>query len=155
MKSLKFKLFADYFQIYVMDDGADDDTSEIWTDKALDLKLALAENTIAIGTFRNVDVSFEVEIHESEPLINLDEWDHVSKGHFNVKSGRCAVFGCTDYLPDAARIEMQNGDYSVLSLAKGLDSITTEWDDADDYYKVMLWPSPQKEHESIKRDKST
>lgn len=50
-----------------MDDGADDDTSEIWTDKALDLKLALAENTVAVGTYRNVDVNFEVEIHEIEP----------------------------------------------------------------------------------------
>jgi hypothetical protein len=138
-----------------MDDGADDDTSEIWTEKALDLKLALAENTIAVGTFRNVDVKFEIEIHESEPVVNLDDWDHASKGYFKVKSGNCAVFGCTDYLPDAARIEIPIGNYSVLSLAKGLDSITTEWDDADDFYKIVLWPSPQKEHEGIKRDKST
>lgn len=155
MKSHKFELFADYFQVYVMDDEADDDTSEIWTDKAFDLKLALAENTVAVGTFRNVDVSFEVEIHDSEPVVNLDEWDHVSKGYFNIKSGKCAVFGCTDYLPDAARIEMPNGTYSVLSLAKGLDSITTEWDDADDYYKILLWPSPNTEYENIKRHQST
>jgi len=155
MKSYKFELFADYFQVYVMDDGADDDTSEIWTDKAFDLKLALAENTIAVGTFRNADVSFEVEIQDSEPAVNLDNWDHASKGHFEVKSGKCAVFGCTDYLPDAERIEVPNGNYSVLSLAKGLDSITTEWDAADDYYKLIMWPSLQKEHESIKRDRST
>ncbi|MGB3495887.1 MAG: hypothetical protein WBA57_24370 [Elainellaceae cyanobacterium] len=155
MKSHKFELFADYFQVYVMDDGSSDDTSEIWTDKALDIKLALAENTIAVGTFRNVDVQFEIEIHESEPVVKLDEWDHASKGYFKVKSGKCAVFGCTDYLPDAARVEMPNGDYSILSLAKGLESITTEWDDADDYYKIVLWPSPKKEYESIKRYSST
>lgn len=153
MTPLKFELFADYFQIYFMDDEADDDTSKIWTDKALDLKLALAENTIAVGTYRNADVSFEVEVHESEPAINLDDWDQISKGYFEVKSGRCAVFGCTDYLPDAARIELPNGNYSVLSLAKGLDSIATEWDNADDHYKLILWPSPETEYGSIKHYK--
>ena len=46
----QFDLFADYFQLYIMDEAADDDTSEIWTDKALELKLAIAENTVAVGT---------------------------------------------------------------------------------------------------------
>ncbi|OJI46550.1 hypothetical protein VVATL9824_02601 [Vibrio vulnificus] len=31
MKSYKFELFADYFQLYLMDVEASDDTSEIWT----------------------------------------------------------------------------------------------------------------------------
>lgn len=88
-------------------------------------------------------------------LVSLNDWDHASKGYFKVKSGKCVVFGCTDCWADAARIELPNDNYSVLSLAKGLDSITTEWDDADDYYKLILWPSLQKEYESVKRDKST
>ena len=125
MKSHKFEPFADYYQVYVMDDWANDDSSEIWTDTALDLKLALAENTVAVGTYRNVDVNFEVEIHEIEPAGSLNDWDHASKGYFKVKSGKCAVFGCADRWADAARIELPNGNYSVLSLAKGLDSITT------------------------------
>ena len=54
-----------------MDVEADDDTSEIWTEQALDFKPGVLPNTLAVGTFRNVDVSFEVEIHETEPEIDL------------------------------------------------------------------------------------
>ena len=155
MSSQKFNLFADYFQLYLMDDDASDDTSEIWTEKALDLKLAIAKNTLAIGTFRNVDVNFEIEVLNNEPELALVDWDHISKGHFSISSGKCAVFGCTDYLPDAERITLPNGDYAVYSLAKGLDTITEEWEDADDYYKVILWPSSIKDYELIKRHKNT
>ncbi|MCV6588668.1 MAG: hypothetical protein OIF57_06525 [Marinobacterium sp.] len=141
MKRYTFELFADYFQIYLMDTETRDDTSEIWTDKALDLKLGLLPNTLAIGTFRNVDVPVEVDVYEQPPEIDLQQWDHASQGYFTITSGRCAVFGCTDYFPDAAFIELPPGKYTALSLARGLTSITEEWDDADDLYKVILWPS--------------
>jgi hypothetical protein len=147
----QFDIFADYFQLYLMDDRADDDTSEIWTDEALDLKLAVAKNTVAVGTYRNIDVKFELEVLESEPQVDLNEWDHVSLGFVSFPSGRCAVYGCTDYLPDAKRIEFPKGNYALLSLAKGLDSITVEWEPADDLYKVILWPSDSKYCKSLKR----
>lgn len=147
----KFDILADYFQLYLMDDGADDDTSEIWTDEALDLKLAVAKNTVAVGTYRNVDVKFELEILESEPQVDLNEWDHASLGFVGFPSGRFAVFGCTDYLPDAKRIELPKGNYALMSLAKGLDSITVEWEPAEDLYKVILWPSDSKDCNSLKR----
>lgn len=155
MKNYKLELFADYFQVYLMDTEADDDTSEIWTDEALDLKLGILPNTLAVGTFRNVDVPVEVEIYDSEPDIDLEEWDHASTGYFTIKSGSCAVFGCTDYLPDAAKIEISLGKYAVLSLAKGLGSITEEWEDADDFYKVLLWPSSTEEYKSLKSYENT
>jgi hypothetical protein len=135
MKKYKFELFADYFQLYLMDVESDDDTSEIWAEDGLNIKLGIMPNTIAIGTFRNVDVPLEVEVQESTPDLNPEEWEHASIGYFTIKSGQCAVFGCTDYLPDVNKIEVSSGNYSVLSLAKGLNSITDEWEDADDLYK--------------------
>ncbi len=47
--------------------------------------------------------------------------------------------GCTDYLPAAKRIEVKPGNYQLLSLASGIDSIQTEWEPADDVYRVYLW----------------
>lgn len=151
----QFSLFADYFQLYLMDETADDDTAEIWTDEALEAKLAVSKNTLAIGTFRNVDVSLEIEVLEREPEITLEEWDHASLGHLHIVSGKCAVFGCTDYLPDAKRIDIPKGHYAALSLAKGLDSITAHWEDADDAYKVILWPSESKALKVLKRYENT
>ncbi|MCS6129389.1 hypothetical protein G3485_20260 [Shewanella baltica] len=146
----QFDIFADYFQLYLMDDEADDNTSEIWTDEALDIKLAIAKNTVAVGTYRNIDVKFELEVLESEPKVDLNEWDHASLGFVSFPSGKCAVYGCTDYLPDATRIELPKGNYALLSLAKGLDSITVEWEPADDLYKVILWPSDSKDCKPLK-----
>lgn len=151
----KFELFADYFQVYIMDEAANDDTSEIWTDEALNLKLGIAKNTLAIGTFRNVDIDLEVEILGNEPVVDLAEWDHVSQGYLTITSGKCAVFGCTDYFPDAERIAISRGEYAAYSLAKGLDTITEEWKEANDYYKVILWPSSTKEYKSVKQYENT
>ncbi len=150
MVNYRFEIFADYFQLYLMDVEANDDTSDIWTNEALELKLALLTNSVAIGTFRNVDVPIEIEVCEGKPVVDFDEWDHASVGYFTVKSGACAVLGCTDYLPDAAKIQLQPAKYSVLSLAKGLDSITEEWEDADDFYKLLIWPSLEEEYKSLK-----
>ena len=146
----KFELFADYFQLYLADDGSEIDTSEIWNDESVRLKLAVAKNTLAVGTFRNVDVQLEIEILDNAPSIDISEWDHVSQGYLTITNGKCVVYGCTDYLPDAQRVSLPSGEYSALSLAKGLSTITEEWEDADDYYKVVLWPSTEKEYKSLK-----
>lgn len=121
-----------------MDVKSNDDTSEIWSKEALENKLGILKNTLAIGTFRNVDVNVEIESCESEPTVNLEEWDQVTIGYFEIFSGECAVFGCTDYLPDAKTITLNPGNYAALSLAKGLNAIVTEWEAAEDLYKVML-----------------
>ncbi|WP_020411244.1 hypothetical protein [Microbulbifer variabilis] len=155
MKKYKFEIFADYFQIYLLDVEADDDTSDIWTDEALNIKLGILPNTLAIGTYRNVDVPLEVEVHDSEPEISLGEWDHASIGYFTVTSGQCVVSGCTDYLLDVAKIDVAPGKYSAISLAKGLGSITEEWEDADDLYKVILWPSATSECKALKHYENT
>lgn len=151
----KFQLFADYFQLYITDDNSKTDTSDIWNDKSLEFKLAVSKSTLAIGTFRNMDVLLEIEICTEEPNINLEEWDHASKGYLTIETGRCVVFGCTDYLPDAKRVDLPNGNYSAISLAKGLNTITEEWEDAEDLYKVYLWPSSVRDYKSLKQYENT
>ena len=133
-----------------MDEKADGETADIWSEEALEFKLGIAKNTLAVGTLRNVDVSFEVELCDSRPNIDFSEWDHIAEGHFSTHSGKCIVMGCTDYEPDAERLSIRPGKYSVMSLAKRLDSITTEWDDADELYKVILWPSKSEKYQLIK-----
>ncbi len=115
----RFRLFADYFQFYLIDNDSEDDASDIWSEFALKCKLALASRLIAIGTLRNVEVDVEVEVLATEPEIDLADWDHAARGYFTNSSGLCAVLGCTDYLPDAKRIHLTKGDYAVLSCAKG------------------------------------
>ncbi|MBL8523965.1 MAG: hypothetical protein JNN20_09770 [Betaproteobacteria bacterium] len=135
----RFTVFADYFQFVLMDEKSEDDFSAIWTDEALDRMLAVGSDAVCPGTLRNVDVRVEIEVLSAPPAVDLAKWDHAVEASLNVPSGKLVVMGCTDYLPAAKRIEVKPGNYQLLSLASGIDSIQTEWEPADDVYRVYLW----------------
>ena len=138
----KFDLFADYFQFYLKDEGADGDLSENWTPEAVDRLLALGHGIIGIGTVRNMIVPVTVEIHDTEPDETLDEWDLTNECSIEISSGKLVVAGCTDYLPDAARIELSPGHYRVRIFYDGLKTLSADGLDGEDHYKVVLWRQP-------------
>tara|TARA_R110002049_G_scaffold308955_1_gene515167 strand:- start:52 stop:528 length:477 start_codon:yes stop_codon:yes gene_type:complete len=150
MHKQQFRLFADYFQLYLMDDSSEDDTSEIWTEEALERRLGIGGSTLALGTLRNVDVNLIVEVLPEAPSVDEDEWDHIVTGYISVSSGSLAVFGCTDYLPDAYRIPVEPGEYDAVYRCRGLDTIKVEWEDADDLYVISIWPGSDRESKIIK-----
>jgi hypothetical protein len=136
----KFKIFADYFQFVLMDESSEDDFSEIWTDEALERMLAVGELAVCPGTLRNIEVDVEVRVVPTEPSINVAAHDHVVEGSIEIPTGKLVVMGCTEYLPDAKRIELSPGTYQLLFLVNGVGSIKTEWEPAEDKYTVYLWP---------------
>ena len=135
----RLELFADYFQFVLLDERCDDDFSAIWTPEALQRMLAVGDRSISVGTLRNVTVSVEIYFVTAKPIFDLSGYDHAAEASFSVPSGRLAVLGCTDYLPDAKHFDVQPGHYQVLSLASGVDTIVNEWDPAEDLYSVYLW----------------
>jgi hypothetical protein len=133
-QSVRLKLYADYHQIHLLDDGARPDLATAWTVQATEDKLAVAEGGIGIGTQEADTVSIAVEIHAAEPAASKKA-DHITEGSLEIRSGRLVVLGCTDYLPDAKRIPVPPGWYRVrvrhAELAKK-EKLT-----------VALWPSPR------------
>jgi len=107
----EFKLFADYFHFYLQDESVKADLSESWTQEAVDRLLAIAPGTIGVGTVRNMNVPVLVEIAEVAPEDDTTQWDQVNECDFEVQSGRVVIAGCTDYYPDAERIELSPGPY--------------------------------------------
>jgi hypothetical protein len=150
----RFTIFADYFQFIVMDENSTDDFSTIWTDVALKQSLAVGKEAICPGTFRNVNVEVEIKLADADPEIDLTKYDHAVEASIKVPSGRLIIMGCTDYQPDASRIELPAGVYHVLSLAAGIETITTEWEPANDLYTVYLWPGEYRQPKIIKQWKS-
>lgn len=136
----QFTIFADYFQFVIMDESSEDDFSLLWTDEALKRMLAVGTHAICPGTLRNVDVPVEVRVCDREPEIDLDKFDHAVEASIALTSGTLVVMRCTGYLPDAPRLKLQPGNYRILYLASGIESIKNEWDPADDLYVVYLWP---------------
>ena len=140
MTIYKYELFADYFQFYLQDEAADGDLSESWTEEATTRQLALAPGTIGVGTARNMTVPVTVEIRNSRPDEPVGPWDLVNDCNIEVTSGKLVVAGCTDYLPDAARIELPPGLYHARVFYGGLQTLSNDGLDGDDHYTVILWP---------------
>ena len=139
MRSFELSLFADYFQFYIQDEAVTGDLSQAWNDEAVDRLLALAPGTVGIGTVRNMDVPVTVHILAQEPDDDSPKWDHVVEAGLDVPSGRIVIAGCTDYFPDAMRIEVPPGTYRVRVSYGGLDTLSEDGLDGEDRYRPQLW----------------
>lgn len=141
IKTYNFDLFADYFQIYLQDEKAEVDLSKIWTEEAIDRKLALAPGIICVGTARNMTVPLTIEVHDDAPEETQGDWNQINECNIEVPSGKLVVLGCTDYFPDAARIDLMPGNYFARIYYGGLESISWNGLDGEDHYVVRLWRS--------------
>lgn len=142
MKSFELALFADYFQFYIQDEAAKGDLSEAWSVEATDRLLAIAPGTVGIGTVRNMEVPVTVEVRDHEPDGDFSKWDHVVEAGLDVASGRIVIAGCTDYFPDARRIEVAPGSYRLRVSYGALDTLSEDGLSGDDHYRLQLWPAP-------------
>ena len=133
-----------------MDERSDDSFSEIWTNDAVNMMLAVAKSAVSIGTLRNVDVPVEIEFMDVAPVIEYSEWDHAVEGSIDLPSGSLVVMSCTGYLPDAPRIPARSGTHQLLFLARGLDTIDDEAGPAEDLYRVYLWLGSERAPRLIK-----
>lgn len=135
-------VFADYFQFFVQDEAANEDFGPLWTDEAVERLIAAGDCSVGIGTVRNMSVPIALTIHADEPEDDFHEWDLVNECSFTVRSGRIAILGCTDALPEAARISLAPGPYRLRVSYSGLDSLSEDGLDGDDFYRLQLWPAP-------------
>lgn len=140
MRTFQYELFADYFQFYLQDEGASGGLGEAWTEAALARRLAVGPGVVGVYTARNMTVPVTVEVHPSAPPDDRDAWEHVAEDSLEVPSGRVVVAGCTDYFPDAARIDVAPGVYRLRASFAGLDTLRDNGLDGDDRYRVQLWP---------------
>ena len=85
------------------------DLSTDWTDEAVEKLLALGPHVIGIGTARNMTVPVTVRICEARSDIGDVGSERVNECTIQIDNGRLVIAGCTDYLPDAARIELEPG----------------------------------------------
>ena len=140
MRRYEYELFADYFQFYLQDEPVGGNLGDSWTEEAVARLLAIAPGTVGVGTVRNMNVPVVVEVHDAEPTHDFDAWDHVTECGLEVSSGVIVVAGCTDYFPEAARIEVPTGQYRVRVSYGDLNSLSDDGLDGNDHYRVQLWP---------------
>ena len=116
--------------------------ADSWTPEAVARDLAVAPGTRGIGTVRNATAPVVVEITDNKPDDDFNSWDQVTECSIEVTSGRLVVAGCTDYFPDAARIDVPPGSYRARIYSGNLNSLSDDGLDGDDHYRVALWNAP-------------
>jgi hypothetical protein len=151
MAEYRYELFADYHQVYLQDEQADGDLSESWTQRAVDILLALAPGVIGIGTVRNMTVPVTVQVTDKQPHDDLEDWDQVNECSLNVSSGQIVVAGCTDYFPEAARISVTPGWYRTRIFYGGLHTLNDDGLEGADHYRIVLWPETETEPRVLKQ----
>ena len=86
-----------------------------------------------------MNVRVVVEIAEGAPDEDLSDWDQVNECSLEAPSGRVVIAGCTDYFPDAARIELSPGSYRARIYYGKLNALSADDLDGDDHYRIILW----------------
>lgn len=157
MTTTQLRLFADYFQLHVMDENAEDDLGDAWTREAVSDALAVSEQMLGIGTAVNMHVAVTVELLDHPPDDDSDAFDHVVEAGIEVPTGRIAVLGCTDYLPDAARFEVPRGFVRVRASRANLADVRQPGQEGCDAPETVeqvhlrIWPAPHNAPAVIKR----
>jgi hypothetical protein len=153
----ELRLFADYFQIYVFDEGSEMDFGDLWTSQAVEDGLAAGPDAVAIGTEVNVFVQVSVETLSFPPASDEADFDHVAEASLESESGRLVVMGCTGYEPDAARFPVTPGwlrlraSRSNLDAAGALGIDSAKTPETMERVRIQVWPAAPADVTVVKR----
>eukprot|EP01134_Creolimax_fragrantissima_P003064 CFRG3064T1 len=147
IKAVKQSIFADYFQIYVMDSECDGLLESVWQMFNPIDKIVSIPGLISIGTVRPFQSNFEIELHSEEPMVAKntawDNVDHVTEATTTFPSGKLIVKGCSDTSKGRATISIEvNPDtiYRVRILSSQMNDLSVSGMSGLDTYKVYVWP---------------
>jgi hypothetical protein len=144
-----FELFADYCQFYLWDRGMNPLPPVDYTTEDVKRRLKTGSNVVVVLPERNMTVAVEVEIHDSEPAYNADEWDHIAECSLELPTGQLEVHECTG--GPVVEFIVKPGWYRVRSFHGGFNTISENRLDGDDYYRVVLWLAPPNELRVVKQ----
>ncbi len=145
MNEEESRLYASYSEFYIQDSEpvgtAADET--FWTPEAGDNRMAIGDGILAVGTSSYAMVKVRVEDHDSEPPLDLSQWDHVTEATLVFRSKLLLVSGCLS--SSGLFFQMEPGSYRVRCCHANLvESETEGWTgegDPGDWYSVHFWPA--------------
>jgi tellurite resistance-related uncharacterized protein len=144
-----FNIFADYFQLYVWDKGTNPQAPVEYSNEDAVRRLKAEPNVVVIQPERNTTVPVVIEIHDSEPIYNPQEWDHIAECSTDLPTGQLQVHECTG--GPVAEIAVKPGIYRVRVFYGMLTSVSPDGLEDKDHYKAVLWPVQAAELKVLKQ----
>lgn len=148
---IKLDFDTGYHQFYIADKGTEEfDSAKFWTDSANSSRLALAYGSIGVYTGSYGHIRAELDIVDKPSNMPLNNYDHVVEGSLEVKSGKLQILDCP-FSEIIKEIDMKPGIYRVRVYSSNLASTYINEDDADDFYKVEIWPDTLSDRKVLKQ----
>ncbi|HEY1378961.1 MAG TPA: hypothetical protein VGF55_19320 [Gemmataceae bacterium] len=144
-----FDVFADYHQFYLWDREMTPEAPTDYTDEDVRRRIKTGPHVVVIHPERNMTVSVEVEIHDTDPGFEPAAWDHVAEASLHLPTGRLEVHECTG--GPVAEFEVPPGWYRLRSLGGGFATIDESRMEGGDHYRAVLWPAPPSEVRVVKQ----
>lgn len=79
-----------------------------------------------------------LETCDELPELAPDQWARINKTELECDTGRLVVAGCTDYFPDAFRMDVKPGTYDLLVGYRNLDVASPNATEGDDTYHIFI-----------------
>jgi hypothetical protein len=149
MQAHDISVFADYHQFYVWDAGANPSAPEDYTDEDVERRVKVAPQVVVIQPARNMTVPVRIELHDNDPGLDPEKWDHVAECSLDVPTGHLQVHECTGSA--VLDLDVRPGTYRVRALFAGLDTLSKDGLRGDDRYVVELWPGEAKQLRVLKQ----
>ncbi|MFS4416609.1 hypothetical protein [Maribacter sp. 2307ULW6-5] len=155
MRAYSLEIFADYFQFYLFDEKSNPNFEEEWSPFAVNNLMAVTKEGIGIETVRNMVVPVHLILHDAEPRLREDVRSvfQINEAEISIRSGKLVVMGCSDYLPEAKRIELPNGRYKIRVYYHGLDTVSEDGLDGDDSYGIEIWKTNKEQAPTFQKIK--
>lgn len=153
ISSSHHRIYADYHQFYLEDEGGPHRTDTLWDKDTAERMLAVGEGLLGVGTARYETVPVRIEFHDGEPETDAGVCSRINECSLRTDSGRLVLSGCTEYLPEAARIEAEPGIYRVRVLYIGLETVVDDWE-GEDRYVLQLWKDTRLRDVRVLKDRT-
>ncbi len=133
----RLEVFADYHQFYVWDpETSGRRAPEDWSDQDVANRAKVASGVVVICPVRNMEVPVELSIWETEPQVIYNQWQHVVEAPL-VTTGRIEIDESTG--EPKAGFTVEPGDYTVRALYRGLDKLSEDELEGEDFYEIQIW----------------
>ncbi|MEU6464725.1 hypothetical protein [Streptomyces sp. NPDC046976] len=154
---MQLRLFADYFQVCILDGQSAAGLVEVWTPESLADRVAISGDSLTVRTEVNVDVEVNVGWTATPPVLDVNLFDHVVEVSLEIASGEMVIMGCTDYSPDAFRMKVWPGwvrlriQKSNLKNAVLADLESDESPETIERIRIDAWPEKPSSLRVMKR----
>ena len=142
-------IVAEYHQFYVWDPVTSGrNAPEDWSEQDIANRAKLASGVVVVCPVRDTEVPVEVGIWDEEPQVVFALWQHVVEAPL-ITTGLIEIDECCG--APKASFSVDPGDYTVRALYRGLDKLSEDGFEGDDFYEIQIRKSPCAGFRVIKR----